>query len=133
MFDIQIIKLASNTRNYGLTKTCTHKASSKNKLCGDKITVELNVDKIKIKNMRYETESCVYCQASASVLSNAISSLKINKLKNDFLQIEDFFLTKGKKLPKKFKIFKILMKKKNKDRYKCIMLPFYAVQKALNI
>tara|TARA_Y100000741_G_scaffold152505_1_gene115148 strand:+ start:920 stop:1321 length:402 start_codon:yes stop_codon:yes gene_type:complete len=133
MFDIQIIKLASNTRNYGLTKTCTHKASSKNKLCGDKITVELNVDKIKIKNMRYETESCVYCQASASVLSNAISSLKINKLKNDFLQIEDFFLTKGKKLPKKFKIFKILMKKKNKDRYKCIMLPFYAVQKALKI
>ena len=133
MFDIQVIKLASNTRNYGLTKTFTHKASSKNKLSGDKITVELNVDKIKIKNMRYETESCVYCQASASVLSNAISSLKINKLKNDFLQIEDFFLTKGKKLPKKFKIFKILMKKKNKDRYKCIMLPFYAVQKALNI
>ncbi len=133
MFDIQVIKLASNTRNYGLTKTCTHKASSKNKLCGDKITVELNADKIKIKNMRYETESCVYCQASASVLSNAISSIKISKLKNDFLQIEDFFLTKEKKLPKKFKIFKILMKKKNKDRYKCIMLPFYAVQKALKI
>ena len=133
MFDIQVIKLASNTKNYGLTKLSTHKASSKNKLCGDKITVELNADKIKIKSMRYETESCVYCQASASILSNTISSLKINKLKNDFLQIEDFFLTKGKKLPKKYKIFKILMKKKNKDRYKCIMLPFYAVQKALNI
>ena len=106
MFDIQVIKLASNTRNYGLTKTCTHKASSKNKLCGDKITVELNVDKIKIKNMRYETESCVYCQASASVLSNAISSLKINKLKNDFLQIEDFFLTKGKNYQKNLKFLK---------------------------
>ena len=133
MFDIQVIKLASNTKNYGLTKTRTHTASFKNKLCGDKITIELNADKIKIKSMRYETESCIYCQASASILSNAISSMKINKLKRDFIQIENFFLTKENKLPKKYKVFKILMKKKNKDRYKCIMLPFYAVRKALNI
>ena len=91
MFDIQVIKLASNTKNYGLTKTSTHTASSKNKLCGDKITIELNADKIKIKSMRYETESCIYCQASASILSYAISSMKINKLKRDFIQIEIFF------------------------------------------
>ncbi len=133
MFDIKIIKLASNTKNYGLTNSSTHAASSKNKLCGDKITVELNVDKIKIKSMRYETESCIYCQASASVLSNIISSLKINRLKSDFVQIEDYFLTKDKKLPKKYKLFKNLMKKKNKDRHQCIMLPLYAVQKALKI
>lgn len=133
MFDIQVIRLASNTKNYGLTKTSTHKASSKNKLCGDKITVELNADKTKIKNMRYETESCVYCQASASILSSIISSFRINRMKSDFAQIEEFFLTKDKKLPKKYKEFKILMKKKNKDRHNCIMLPLHAVQKALKI
>ena len=75
MLTDKIIKLANNTKNYGLNNDFTHKVSVKNKKCGDKIIVELVLTKGKINSMRYITESCVYCQASASLFSNKIEKL----------------------------------------------------------
>ena len=45
MINQQIIKLAADTSNYGIKKTSNFVATSKNKICGDKITVELEVKK----------------------------------------------------------------------------------------
>ena len=38
----------------------------------------------KINSMKYETVSCIYCEASASLLSQKITKLKIKDIKNDF-------------------------------------------------
>ena len=115
MINLKIIKLASDTKNYGLTNKSTHFASSKNKICGDKITIELNASRLKIKTMRYETESCIYCQASASLLSKIISSISIKSLKNDIMQINNFLFKESLKLPRQYKPFKALMQKKHKS------------------
>ena len=72
MITKEIIKMASNTSNVGLNNKYSHKISLKNKLCGDKITLELIVFGKKISSMKYETESCIYCEASASLLSKKI-------------------------------------------------------------
>ena len=77
MINQDIIKLASNTSNVGLKNKYSHKISLKNTTCGDKITLELIVDKKKISSMRYETVSCVYCEASASLLSRKIININI--------------------------------------------------------
>ena len=69
MINKEIIEIASNTSNYGLSNKYSHKVSLKNRLCGDKITLELIVLKSKVTSMKYETESCIYCEASASLLS----------------------------------------------------------------
>ena len=91
MLTDKIIKLANNTQNYGLKNNFTHKVSVKNKKCGDKIIVELVLTKGKINSMRYITESCVYCQASASLFSNKIEKLdKNNLLKLDTLLKKSF-------------------------------------------
>ena len=68
MIDEKIIKLALNTKNVGLKNNYSHKISLKNSLCGDKITLEIIINKNKINSMKYETESCLYCEASASLL-----------------------------------------------------------------
>jgi len=83
--------------------------------------------------MRYETESCIYCQASASILANKVSMLSIRSLKNDFKLIEKVIKNKEFKLPKKLYSFNLLVNKKNINRFDCIMLPFNALIKALNI
>ena len=44
----------------------------KNKNCGDIINLEVIIKNQKFKSMRYETESCIYCQASASFLAYSI-------------------------------------------------------------
>ena len=83
--------------------------------------------------MRYETESCIYCQASASILSKIISSLSIKNLKKDKSLIHKVFYKKNSILPKKYILFKDLVNSKNKNRLECIMLPFDALIKALKI
>jgi len=133
MIDLKIINLASNTANYGLKKNSTHYALCKNKICGDRIKVEVNSNGIKIKDMRYETESCIFCQASASILSKIIKSIPVKNLKKEIVKIYNSFDKENFSLPKKYNSFKPLINKKNKNRLECIMLPFNAILKALKI
>ena len=77
MINNKIIKIASNTKNVGLTNSYSFKSSLKNSMCGDKIKLELTIKNSKINSMKYETESCVYCEASASLLSSKIKNLEI--------------------------------------------------------
>ena len=45
MINQQIIKIAADTSNYGIKKNTNFIATSRNKICGDKITVELEIKK----------------------------------------------------------------------------------------
>ena len=101
MISNEIIKFASNTSNVGLTNKYTFKSTKKNSMCGDLIKVELIVKNSKINSMKYETESCVLCEASASLLSKRIKNLPIktiieelNKLKKISLKDLKFIFPK---------------------------------------
>ena len=133
MISREIIKIASNTSNAGLDNEYSHKISLKNKLCGDKITLELIVLKKKILSMKYETESCVYCEASASLLSKKIKKFNIKTIKNEFRNFKNISKDKEFKIPKKFSDFNKLLNSDNFNRYNCIFLPFDAVIKALKL
>ena len=133
MINKEIIRIASNTSNVGLNNKYSHKISLKNKLCGDKITLELIVAKQKIISMKYETESCIYCEASASLLSKKIKKLNVQTMKNDFINLKKILTNKEIKIPKKFSDFKKLFNSDNFNRFNCIFLPFDAVIKALKL
>ena len=132
MISNEIIKIASNTSYVGLKNDYTYKSSKKNLMCGDLIKVELVVNKSKINSMRYETESCIYCNASASLIAKHIRGLSINKVKKDLNKLRSFSMNlKSFQIPSKFKKFKSLFKKTNTNRLNCIFLPLDAVLKAL--
>ena len=118
MINPQIIKFATDTSNYGIKKNSNFIATSKNKICGDKITVEVEITKKIIKKMNYETDSCIFCQASASLLSKSIK----NKNKNSILSFLSGLVRN--------KEFKNLLK--NKERINCVMLPLQTLQKAID-
>ena len=133
MINKEILKLASNTVNVGLKNKYSHKVTLKNTMCGDKITLEIIINGKKINSMRYETQSCVYCEASASLLSKKIINYKLEDIKNDFVVLKKKFKQKEIKIPKKFSSFKRLLTRDNFNRFKCIFLPFDAVIKALKL
>ena len=133
MINEDVLKLASNTNNVGLKNRYSHKISLKNTTCGDKITVEIIANKKKINSMKYETESCIYCEASASLLSQKIINYKLEDIKNDFVVLKKIYKKKEIKIPKKFSSFKELLNSDNFNRFKCIFLPFDAVIKALKL
>ena len=131
MISEELIKIASNTSNEGLKNIYTFKTTAKNTLCGDKITIELIIDKSVIKSMKYETNACIYCEASASLLSQKIKNFAIKDIKKDFSTIKKISYSKKIRFPKKLSIFKKLFNRDNLNRIKCIILPFDAVLKAL--
>ena len=133
MINKDIIRLASNTSNVGLKKKYSHKISLKNSTCGDKITLELIADKKKISSMKYETISCVYCEASASLLSRKIKNVKLKDIKNDFITLKKISLKKNVKIPNRLSDFEKLLNSDNLNRFKCIFLPIDAVLKALKL
>ena len=133
MITSKIIKLASNTKYQGLKNNFTHKTSIKNSLCGDFIKVEFIADNKKIKLMRYETESCVLCEASASLLANKIKKINLKDLNNDISNLKKMKTYKDLNFPLKFKDLKQLLNNKTLKRINCVILPMEALSKAFKM
>ena len=132
MITNEIIKIASNTTNVGLTNKYTFKSVKKNSMCGDLIKVELISVNTRINSMKYETESCVYCEASASLLAKKIKNMPINIIKKELNHVkENAKVNESFNFHKKFEEFKFLINKKNFKRINCVLLPIEAVLKAL--
>ncbi len=133
MISPKIIKIASNTKFVGLKNLFTHRSSLKNSICGDFIKVEFIANKSKIKSMRYETESCILCEASASLLANKINKFYLKDLKEDLINIRKIKKNKNFKFPLKFKEFRLLLNKKTLKRINCVILPMEALSKAFKM
>jgi len=132
MITREIIKIASNTSNVGLTNKYTFKSTQKNSMCGDIIKIELVANNSKINSMKYETESCIYCEASASLLAKKIKNLTVSVVKKELNKIKNISNNDANYVFfKKFIEFKFLINKNNIKRLNCVLLPINAVLKAL--
>ncbi len=133
MINSKIIKIASFTRNAGLKNKFTHKSYIKNSLCGDSIKTEFIAKKSKIKSMRYETNSCILCEASASLFSRKIKNIEIKNLIKEVNELKKFKKKVNSIFPKRFKEFKNLINKESIGRFHCVILPMDAFIKAFRV
>jgi len=129
MISTEIIKIASDTSNCGIKENSNFISTSKNKFCGDIITVEIEIYNNKIERMYYDTESCIFCQASASLLSSIVKKSNIENLRIDVNEIIMSHKNKKIILKRKYKPFRKLFQQKYKERFNCILLPFNALSK----
>ena len=132
MISPEIIKIASDTSNCGIKENSNLIATSRNKICGDIITVQIEISGDRIERMSYETESCIFCQASASLLAKVIKRSNIENLQNDINEINISYKNKKIVLKRKYKPFRKLFQLKYKQRFNCILLPFNALLKVVN-
>jgi len=129
--DLHILEIASNTDNNKNIKNHTHYSKLKNPLCGDEIQIKLVMKDDKIIDFGYQGNSCVYCQASASLLSKISinnSKHKLNELCND---VKSYFNGNLKNIEDKWMSLKKLLKNENLLRKECILLPFKALEKII--
>ncbi len=130
--DLEVLNIAADTDNNRDIKNRTHVSKLKNSLCGDEMQIELVLKNEKILDFGYQGKSCVYCQASASLLSK----ISINKQKekiNDLCdRAESYFNDDVKIADKKWISLKKLIKKKNINKKDCILLPFKTLKKIVS-
>ena len=131
--DLDILKIASFAENQKVLNNYTHQSKHKNPICGDVMEISLLVKKNKIKDFGYQCKSCIYCQASVSLLSRKSINKSINSNKELLYFVETFFEKDQSVFPKEWSVFNKLFNKKNISRKECLMLPFKTLSKALKL
>jgi len=131
--DLKILEIASNTENNKVIDNFTHKSKNKNPICGDEMEISLVVKNDTVMDMGYQCKSCVYCQASVSLLSQKIKNKKLQEIKKFVVSSENFFENTKIEMGKNWRDFLKLFDKKNISRKECLLLPLRTVLKALRI
>ena len=132
MIDKEIIRIASNTENHGVLDNHTHFSKLKNSICGDDMKIYLIVENNKITNFKYECESCIYCQASVSLLSRKAKNKLIEKVKIFAQQANGYFDKSANSFDKEWKGFDKIMTKNNISRKECLLLPINTMLDAIS-
>ena len=131
--DLRILEIAAHTENNKVVENYTHKSKHKNPLCGDEMEISLIVKEDVVKDMGYQCKSCVYCQASVSLLSRKIKEKKVDDV-NKFIKVSEQLFEDAKvSMEKHWKDFKEILDKKNLSRKECLLLPLRTIAKALKI
>ncbi len=130
--NLDILKIASDTNNNKSIKNYTHHSKLKNSMCGDEMQIDLVIKRNKIVDFGYQGKSCVYCQASASLLSKISineNKSKINELCDD---AKHYFEGNVENIEKKWKLLNKIFNDKNLSRKECILLPFKTIKKIVS-
>jgi len=103
-------------RNFGHLVKPDAKIEEGNVTCGDRIVMEIQVEKGKIADIRFSGEGCAISQASASMLTEKVKGMKIAGVQK--LKTGDIITILGTPL--------------TPSRTKCAVLPLEVLQKALH-
>ena len=129
--DLRILEIASNTENNKVLDNFTHRSKNKNPICGDEMEISLVVKNDTVIDMGYQCKSCVYCQASVSLLSQKIKNKNLKEIERFVTSCENIFENTKTVIEKNWKGFVELFDKKNMSRKECLLLPLRTVLKAL--
>ena len=129
--DLEILKIASNTENNKSITNYTHSSKLKNPICGDEMQISLKIKRNVISDFGYQCKSCIYCQASVSLLSQNVINSNLKEVFDLLEQSEFFFEKKENETLKKWKSLGKIINEKNISRKDCLLLPFTTLSKAL--
>ncbi len=129
--DLKILEIASHTENNKIIENFTHKSKHKNPICGDEMEISLIIHDNVVKDMGYQCKSCVYCQASVSLLSRKIRGKNIEDIRTFITHGEKLFDNVKTRIDKHWKDFKKIFIKKNLNRKECLLLPLRTILKAI--
>jgi nitrogen fixation protein NifU and related proteins len=132
LYHDQIIEWSKRTGHVRRLDHVHCKSTAANQLCGDRISVELELDGEIIKNIACNVRGCVLCKASSSVLAEKAAGLKLNQLTEIGVKLEQALKSSSEDLvcfPKEYTMF--FPVRSHKSRHSCVTLPFEAVTKAI--
>jgi nitrogen fixation NifU-like protein len=69
-------------RNYGGLDAADISNEQFNPLCGDRIRLELKLEKAKVAEARFKGDACAICTAAASLLTELVVGEHVNELAN---------------------------------------------------
>jgi nitrogen fixation protein NifU and related proteins len=131
MYHDPIIAWSKRKEHMGTLLNADCRATKNNPLCGDRISVEINLHRRRIKEIAFNVRGCILAKASAAHLAFLAAGLDlagIGQLREIFkkaLKSKDNTLL----FPESHGIFTPV--RSRKSRHSCVLLPYDAIMEAL--
>ena len=122
-------------RNYGELPGAGHRAKGDNPLCGDRLTVELELDGDRIVDIRFHGQGCAISTASASLMTQAVKNGSLEEARALFAGFHEM-LTGDPSAPPEVsgalgKLAVFAGVREFPIRVKCATLPWHTLRAAL--
>ena len=121
-------------RNFGTLEHPSHHAEGHNPLCGDHITVALELADGRVDHIAFQGESCAICKASASMMTVAVKGKALDEAQTLIREFLD--MATGKldlDAPNHIGRLAVFAGVRNlPTRVKCAILPWHTLQAAFN-
>jgi nitrogen fixation NifU-like protein len=120
-----ILDHSKSPRNYSKLTGANRTAQGHNPICGDHVTMYLNLDGNVVKDISWQGSGCAISRASASILTSALKGKTVPEVKALFSQVHDM-VTTGKTNGDVGKVAVFAGVHKFPARVKCAILPWHA-------
>ena len=122
-------------RNFGTLENATHKAEGHNPLCGDHLSLALNVNDDRVDAIAFQGESCAICKASASMMTTTVKGKTVDDAEKLIQQFRNMALGKLDTQSTPHELGRLTVFAGVRDlptRVKCAILPWHTLHAALN-
>ena len=131
LYQALILDHSKNPRNFGKVDA-THKIDANNPLCGDHLTLYLDVEDNIVRNISFEGDGCAISKASASIMTEVLKDKNIDDILSIVENVNLMF--QGKEYQKSDLLKKITALQgvsKYPSRIKCASLSWHAAKAAV--
>lgn len=132
LYQTEILRLAAEAAKAGRLAAPDATATVRNPLCGDQITVDLDVADGRITDYAHHTRACVLCQASASLLGGTALGRDGSQCDDARARLQRFLTGDPAALGPDLAAFAVFAPVVDYvSRHTCILLPFDALNRAM--
>ena len=131
LYQSMIIDHGRSPRNFGRCDCVTHEQSGSNPLCGDQLTLSLEIKNNQVVDACFEGEGCAISVASASLMTDAIKGLSLSQVTALFERFRDALTCSHATSDELGKLEVLLGVKNYPMRVKCATLAWHTLQAAL--
>jgi nitrogen fixation NifU-like protein len=118
-------------RNFRVIEPCSHHADGYNPLCGDKVTVYVEVQDGVNKDVAFQGSGCAISTASASLMTEALKGKAVANVEVLFQDFHDVVTGTTESSPKLGKLAILAGVRDYPSRVKCATLAWHALRAAL--
>ena len=123
-------------RNFGELAAADHRAEGNNPLCGDRLTVELELDSGRVVDVKFRGQGCAISTASASLMTEVVKGKTVDEADDLFERFHEM-LTGDPSVPAEAsrelgKLVVFAGVREFPIRVKCATLPWHTLRAALH-
>lgn len=119
-------------RNFRVIDAYSHKADGYNPLCGDKVTLFLDIQDDVIKDIAFQGNGCAISSASASMMTEALKGKPVAEVDKLFQDFHDAVTGTVNPSPNLGKLSILAGVRDYPSRVKCATLVWHALRAALD-